>query len=54
MGNGLELDQLDLLKFARAIERDCQEGVKWERRKLAWILEEESRRGQAGSEGETV
>ena len=41
MGNGLELERLDLLKFARSIERDCQEGVKWEHRKLQWILEEE-------------
>ena len=52
MGNGLELEELDLLKFARAIERDCQEGVKWERRKLAWILEEESKRGEASSRSE--
>ncbi len=49
MGNGIEIEDLDLLKFARAIERDCQEGVKWERRKLEWILEEERR--QAESKG---
>ncbi len=41
MGNGIEFEELDFMKLARAIERDCQEGVKWERRKLEWILEEE-------------
>lgn len=42
MGNGIDLESLDIMKFARSIERDCQEGVKWERRKLQWILEEEA------------
>lgn len=37
----LNLEEIDLLKLARSIERDCQEGVKWERRKLQWIIEEE-------------
>ena len=41
MGNAVDLSEAELLKLARAIERDCQEGVKWERRKLEWILEEE-------------
>ncbi len=44
MGNGIELETLDVLRFARSIERDCQEGVKWEQRKLEWILEEERKR----------
>jgi hypothetical protein len=43
MGNGIDLEKLDVMKFARSIERDCQEGVKWERRKLEWILEEEKK-----------
>jgi hypothetical protein len=34
------------MKFARSIERDCQEGVKWERRKLEWILEEEKKQAE--------
>ena len=50
MGNGFELKTLDVLKFARSIERDCQEGVKWERRKLEWILEEERKEGESKSE----
>jgi hypothetical protein len=41
MENGVDFEKLDIIKFARSIERDCQEGVKWERRKLEWILEEE-------------
>jgi hypothetical protein len=41
MYSWVDLDELDAMKFARSIERDCQEGVKWERRKLQWILEEE-------------
>jgi hypothetical protein len=40
MENWVDLEKLDVMKFARSIERDCQEGVKWERRKLQWILEE--------------
>jgi len=43
MENGVDLDKLDVMKFARSIERDCQEGVKWERRKLEWLLEEEQK-----------
>ena len=34
-------DAFDLRKFAEALEKNCQEGVKWERRKLEWIIEEE-------------
>jgi len=40
MENWVDLEKLDVMKFARSIERDCQEGVRWERRKLEWILEE--------------
>ncbi len=44
MDTSLDLENFDVMKFARSIERDCQEGVKWERRKLEWILEEERQR----------
>ena len=27
-------------KFAESLVKDCQEGVKWERRKLEWMHEE--------------
>ena len=46
MKNGIHFDKLDFLRFALAIERDCQEGVKWERRKLEWILEEERKQAE--------
>lgn len=49
MGNWVDLEKLDVMKFARSIERDCQEAVKWERRKLEWILEEEKEREQQPS-----
>ena len=50
MENWLDLDKLDVMKFARSIERDCQEGVKWERRKLEWILEEKRKSAEAERE----
>jgi hypothetical protein len=43
MENWVDLEKLDVMKFARSIERDCQEAVKWERRKLQWILEEQKK-----------
>ncbi len=46
VGNGIEFEELDFLKLARAVERDCQEGVQWERRKLEWILEEEQKQAE--------
>jgi hypothetical protein len=49
MENGVDFDKLDVMKFARSIERDCQEGVKWERRKLEWILQEEQKQAAAES-----
>jgi hypothetical protein len=50
MENGIDLETFDLEKFARSIEKDCQEGVKWERRKLEWILEEEKKQAEGKSE----
>lgn len=50
MENWVDLDKLDVMKFARSIERDCQETVKWERRKLEWILEEERQQNKSSSE----
>jgi hypothetical protein len=50
MENWLDLEKLDVMKLARSIERDCQEGVKWERRKLEWILEEERKQAEAKRE----
>ena len=31
----------DLQRFAESLEKNAQEAVKWERRKLEWILEEQ-------------
>ena len=39
MENWRDVETFDIEKFAESLERDCQEGVKWERRKLEWILE---------------
>ena len=44
MDSWTDLEHIDLLKFARSLEKDCQEAVKWERRKLEWILQEEQDR----------
>jgi hypothetical protein len=51
MMNAIDLETLDVMKFARSIESDCQESVKWEHRKLRWILEEEAA-AQNREEGE--
>jgi hypothetical protein len=50
MENWIDLEKIDVMKFARSIERDCQEAVKWERRKLEWILEEERSKAKSSSE----
>jgi len=49
MATWTDLEKLDVLKFARSIEKDCQEGVKWEIRKLEWILEDERKKPQLGN-----
>ena len=38
----IDVETFDIQKFAESLERDCQEGVKWERRKLQWIREEKA------------
>jgi hypothetical protein len=43
MENWIDVDTFDIKKFAESLVKDCQEGVKWERRKLEWILEEEKK-----------
>jgi len=50
MVNGIDLETFDIKKFAESLVRDCQEGVKWERRKLEWILEEEKKKAEGKSE----
>jgi hypothetical protein len=47
MDSWIDLENLDIMRFARSIESDCQEAVKWERRKLEWILEEKRLESEA-------
>ena len=39
--NLIQGKEFDIRKFAEALEKSAQEGVKWERRKLEWVLEEQ-------------
>ena len=50
MENGIDLETFDIERFARSIEKDCQEGVKWERRKLEWIREERAKEAKVNGE----
>ncbi|ADW69631.1 hypothetical protein [Granulicella tundricola] len=50
MENWIDVKTFDIEKFARSLEKDCQEGVKWERRKLEWILEEKKAQAEGKSE----
>ena len=50
MGNWIDLETFDIRKFAESLVRDCQEGVKGERRKLEWILEEDQKQAESESE----
>jgi hypothetical protein len=43
MINHIDVKTFDIEKFGEAIARDAREGVKWERRKLEWILEEKKK-----------
>lgn len=45
------LDMDGLYRVTKQIERDCQEGVRWERRKLQWILDEKRAKEFALDEG---
>ena len=46
MVNDIDVKTFDITKFAEAITREASEAVKWERRKLEWILEEKDREGK--------
>jgi len=52
METWIDVETFDIKKFAESLVTDCQEGVKWERRNLEWILEEEKK--QAVTEAEIV
>ena len=40
MENDIELGTFDIEKFGESLEQAAREHVKWEKRKLQWILEE--------------
>ena len=50
METWIDVETFDIKKFAESLVKDCQEGVKWERRKLEWILEEERQQAEKKSE----
>lgn len=50
MGDGIDVETFDIKKFAESLVKDSQEGVKWERRKPEWILEEEAKQGKGTSD----
>jgi hypothetical protein len=47
----IDVETFDIKKFAESLVKDCQEGVKWERRKLEWIREERAKEAKANGEG---
>ena len=50
MDSYIDLDTFDIQKFAESLVRDGREGIKWERKKLEWILEEEARQKEGESQ----
>jgi hypothetical protein len=50
MENWIDVETFDIKKFAESLVKDCQEGVKWERRKLEWIREERARDTKANGQ----
>jgi hypothetical protein len=47
----IDVETFDIKKFAESLVKDCQEGVKWERRKLEWIREERAKEAKANGQG---
>jgi hypothetical protein len=43
-------EKFNIQKFAESLVKAGREGVKWERRELEWILEEEKKQEKAKSE----
>jgi hypothetical protein len=43
MENWIDAEKFDIKKFAESLVKAGREGVKWERKKLEWIIEEEKR-----------
>ena len=49
MDTPIDLEKFDIQKFAESLVTAGREGVKWERRKLEWILEEEKKLAESKS-----
>ncbi len=50
MENYIDVDTFDIEKFGESLAKAGREGVKWERKKLEWILEEEKEKSEAKGE----
>jgi hypothetical protein len=50
MSAHVEVENFDIRKFAESLVKAGREGVKWERKKLEWILEEEKKQAKAKSD----
>ncbi|WP_213806368.1 hypothetical protein [Granulicella sp. dw_53] len=50
MDTHIDVETFDIERFGESIAKAAREGVKWERRKLQWILEEEKRQTERESE----
>jgi hypothetical protein len=47
MDTHIDVEKFDIQKFAESLVKAGREGVKWERKKLEWILEEEKKRNKS-------
>ena len=43
MANYIDVETFDIEKFGNSIAKAAREAVKWERRKLEWILDEKKK-----------
>ena len=50
MDTHVDVEKFDIKKFAESLAEAGRESVKWERRKLEWILEEEKKQDKAKSD----
>ena len=50
MENYIDAETFDIQKFAESLVKAGREGVKWERRKLEWIREEEKKQDKSKSD----
>jgi len=46
MANYIDVETFDIEKFGNSIAKAAREAVKWERRKLEWILEQKKKEAE--------